>query len=160
MEELQAKHPYFPMFIDSREKSVLVVGGGKVATRRVQSLLQFCFRVTVVSPKLSDELRGLAETGDIEHIQDRFSPGHLAGMDMVCACTDDRKVNQQIGEACRQQIPVNVCDAREESEFWFPAIALNEELTMGLVGNGQEHGTVRKAAAVFRRIIIERSYIK
>lgn len=79
--------------------------------------------------------------------------------DLILACTDDRQLNRQIGAYARRRgIPVNVCDAREESGFWFPAVALNEELTMGLVGNGRSHDTVRNAAAALREIIEERKY--
>ena len=96
------------------------------------------------------------------------SPGDLENIwidlwtaDIILACTDDRKLNKKIGAYARKKgIPVNVCDAREESSFWFPAVALNEELTMGLVGTGEDHTAVRKAAAELRKVIRERSYEK
>jgi len=77
----------------------------------------------------------------------------------VTACTSDRQVNQMIGENCREAgIPVSVCDAREESTFWFPAVAVNEEVTVGIVGSGETHDVTRKAASAVRKVIEERKY--
>ena len=79
--------------------------------------------------------------------------------DMILACTDDRELNRSIGDyAKRKKIPVNVCDAREESTFWFPAIAVNDELAMGLVGTGEDHAVVRRAAAALRAVIEDKKY--
>ena len=179
------KHTHFPMFIESTGKKVLVIGGGKVAERRILTLKEFGFEITVISETLTETLTALSAEGSFlyrrgrcfveepdSRRQTRGTDGaepdgpddiwiELWPADLLLACTDDRSLNRQIGEFGRRRgIPVNVCDAREESTFWFPAIALNDELTMGLVGSGKSHGTVRKAAAALRKIIEERSYEK
>lgn len=158
-------HRYFPIFMDSQGQRVLVIGGGNVALRRVRTLVEFRFHISLVAEEIRDPIRALAEAGRIRLIRDRWrreDPEMLAlleGADMVLACTDDRDLNRQIGTLCRDRdIPVNLCDAREGSDFWFPAVAMNDELTMGLTGSGEDHATVRRAAAVLRRIIEEKSY--
>ena len=197
-----AEHRYFPMFIDTAGKTVLVIGGGTVAERRILTLLEFGFQIEVIAERLTDRLRGLAEDGRFRYVrgccgtggspdpagQDaaaarKGTPAARKGTaeaqaeasaedaapapvplgehpaDILLACTDDRELNRRIGEYGRnRRIPVNVCDAREESTFWFPAVALNDELTMGLVGNGASHGTVRQAAATLREIITGKEY--
>lgn len=158
----EKKHRYFPMFIDTKGQRVLVIGGGNVARRRVQTLAAFEFEITVIADAVTEEIRRLAESGAVTWIEERWpptDPNECRSADIILACTDDRQLNRQIGEFCRERgIPVNVCDAREESGFWFPAIALNDELTMGLVGSGEDHNAVRQAAAVLRQVIQERSY--
>lgn len=57
---------YFPLFVDLSDKPVVVVGGGKIATRRVKTLLQFTRQIHVVAPDLTAELTKLGETGYIE----------------------------------------------------------------------------------------------
>ena len=190
-----AEHRYFPMFIDTAGKTVLVIGGGTVAERRILTLLEFGFQIEVIAERLTDRLRGLAEDGRFRYVrgccgtagapddagQDAAAarkgtagaqaeasaedavpapvPLEEHPADILLACTDDRELNRRVGEYGRsRRIPVNVCDAREESTFWFPAVALNDELTMGLIGNGASHGTVRQAAATLREIITGKEY--
>ena len=161
-----ATHDHFPMFIDTKGKKVVVIGGGNIAERRINTLANFNFNITIRSENISQRIQQLVDAGDIHYEQGRFDPEKpeqfadlFFDAYMVLACTDDRTVNQQIGLICKEHdILVNVCDAQDESTFWFPAIALNDELTMGLIGNGKSHETVRKAAAQLRHIIEERVY--
>ncbi len=159
-------HDHFPMFIDIRDKRAIVIGGGNIAERRLLTLSKFSFQVAIIADRITDEIQKLTDGDRIRYVKDTFTPERMedfaesfAEACMVLACTDDRQVNAQIGAYCREHgIPVNVCDAREESTFWFPALATNDELVMGLTGDGNSHETVRKAAATLRRIIEERSY--
>jgi len=96
------KKPYFPLFIDISQKSIVVVGGGRIAERRVKTLLQFAEDIRVISPKLTEELRCLAESRRIEWIQKRYIPGQLAGAFFVLAATDDAACNEQIVTDCRK----------------------------------------------------------
>lgn len=159
-------HDHFPMFIEARGHKVILVGGGTIAERRIHTLAKFSFEITVLSDRITENLRKLRDEGRIRYIPGSFDPeepaGHadlFADACMVLACTDDRNVNSRIGAICKRRgIPVNLCDARDESTFWFPAIAASDELVMGLVGNGRSHETVKKAAAKLRRIIEERLF--
>lgn len=161
-----AAHTHFPMFIDTTGKHVFVIGGGSIAARRIQTLTQFTFDVTILSEQITDDIRTLQDEGRIHWIAEAYDPDQpdrfadeLLRSCLVLACTDDALVNERIGEFCKaHDIPFNRCDAQEESTFWFPAIATNDELVMGLVGNGKSHETVRKAAAELRQIIEDESY--
>ena len=53
--------PYFPMFIDLSDKNIVVVGGGNIATRRVKTLLSFTRNIRVIAPKVTMEIRKLAQ---------------------------------------------------------------------------------------------------
>ena len=58
--------PFFPMFIDLSDKNIVVVGGGKIATRRVKTLLSFTRNIRVIAPKVTREMMELAKTGYVE----------------------------------------------------------------------------------------------
>ena len=60
---------YFPIFVDGEQLNVLVVGGGEVATRKVELMLKTPATVTVVSPKLSASLSQLAQDNKISYIE-------------------------------------------------------------------------------------------
>lgn len=150
---------YFPVFVPSAGKDVLVIGGGSIASRRVGSLLCFDFAVTVVSPAVTEKLAALAKAGKIRWIRDLYDKCYLENPYMVLACTDQREVNRQVGlDAKEKSILVSVCDCREECTFYFPAIAAGEEVTAGIAGTGADHSAVRRAAAKVREVIERKAY--
>ncbi|MGC2872836.1 bifunctional precorrin-2 dehydrogenase/sirohydrochlorin ferrochelatase [Ihubacter sp. mB4P-1] len=150
---------YFPMFIPSAGKTALVAGGGKIASRRVESLLQFDFTIVVVSPTVNQQLKQLAEAGRVQWIRDTYHSSYLADADLATACTDDRAVNRQIGADARgRNIPVSVCDCKEECTFYFPAVAASDEVTCGIVGTGRDHRITKRAAAAIRELITRKAY--
>ena len=106
------KHRYFPLYIDISRKDILVAGAGKIALRRIKTLLKFESHITVVGKEVHQELCFLAESTDcIRVIQRQFEPEDLEGRDMVFACTDSRDVNREIVKACRKRgILVNAAD--------------------------------------------------
>lgn len=150
---------YFPAFVDSKGQKVIVAGGGLVAERRIKTLMGFEFEVTVIAPEMTETLAEMAKAGSFRFIKDSFVPEMAEGAYMVLICTDDRELNRIAGSYCRDRnIPVSVCDARDESTFWFPAVAVNDELTMGLVGDGSDHKKTKRAAAKLREIIEGKAY--
>lgn len=73
------EHAYFPMFVDISDKKILVVGGGKVAARRIRSLLLFTGEVTVLAPRLCGELNPLPK--GVHWIQREYGEEHLPPVD-------------------------------------------------------------------------------
>ena len=57
---------YFPLFVDLSEKRILVIGGGKIAQRRIETLLDFAADICVVAPEITDKLRILSESRRIQ----------------------------------------------------------------------------------------------
>lgn len=142
---------YFPMFIDISGKNILVIGGGKIAARRVKILLKFTKSLTVVSPRLCEELRRQAETGTIHWMHREYVPDCLSGMDIVLAATNQREVNHQIVTDCRlleqkeqRRMLVNIADDKAQCDFYFPSVVQTEEITIGINSGGQNPKKVKK----------------
>lgn len=158
----RSERKHFPLFMDSLEYPVVVIGGGNVAERRVMTLAEFGFEITIVSEDLTETLKRMVEGGAARWIRGRYDEALnelIDGAGMILACTNDRDINRMIGERCRSKGKlVNVCDARNESTFWFPAVALNDELTVGIVGRGTDHMNVKKAAARLRSVVESKDY--
>lgn len=143
----------FPIYIEMEEKKVLVFGGGTIAARRIHTLLPFGCRITVIAPRISDELMNEAAAGRLIWQERRYREGDLKGADMVLAATDIRQVNHAIYvEAKDLQIPVNVCDCKEECDFYFPGIVRESGLVIGVTANGADHRLAREATERIRNL--------
>ncbi|MDR2484082.1 MAG: bifunctional precorrin-2 dehydrogenase/sirohydrochlorin ferrochelatase [Treponema sp.] len=140
---------YFPVFMDISEKKFLVIGGGHIALRRAGKLLPFHCKIQILAPLVCDELRELAENAaeTITLTRDVYRRGSCAGSDFVLAATNDRKVNHEIYEECKKnKIPVSVCDRAGESDFFFPALVMEDNLVIGIVSSNGDHTKVKNAA--------------
>ena len=114
---------FLPIFVDIRHKPVLVVGGGKVAARKVRLLYKAHGEVTVVAPELCEELQNELASGHIHHLPRRFEATDLDTPVLVIAATDDREVNREIStRASAARIPVNVVDDPELCGFIMPSM--------------------------------------
>jgi len=114
---------FFPIFLDLQNRDCLVVGGGKVAARKVALLLRAGARVQVVSPQLGEELARLAEEKRIMHVQRAFAEADVEGKVLVIAATGDEAVNRRVSELARaRNIPVNVVDQPQLCSFIVPSV--------------------------------------
>ena len=143
---------FFPIFLDLKGKTCLVVGGGEVAVRKVSILLQSGAKVKVVSPELCMELRKL----EIEHLPERFSDTHLEGATLAIAATDDREVNRAVSRAARKRnIPVNVVDNPDLCSFVMPSILDRSPLIVAFSTGGASPVLARLLRARFESLIPE-----
>ncbi|MCI5870055.1 MAG: bifunctional precorrin-2 dehydrogenase/sirohydrochlorin ferrochelatase [Dorea sp.] len=143
------KRPYFPIFIDISEKKIQIIGGGRIALRRVKTLLAFTEKIQVISPQVSEELEQYAKEGRIQWIRDQYRSEYLDGADIVLAATDDPACNELVAEDCRKRkIMVNVSHSQELCDFYFPAIIMEDQIVTGITSSGMNHEKVRRVREV------------
>ena len=136
---------YLPIFIQLRGSPAVVVGGGNVALRKVDLLLKAGARVTVIAPKLHDELRALAARGQLDYVALEFHPHHLDGTSLVIAATDSREVNAAVSAAAKaRRLPINVVDDPELSTFIFPAIIDRSPVIVAVGSSGNSPVLARR----------------
>src|SRR4051812_11849186 len=129
---------YLPVFLQLRDRPVLVVGGGRVAARKVELLRRTGAKITVVAPELADDVRELAAKGELHYLNTVFSPEHVTGTVAVVAATGVPEVNAAVSAAAREQnIPVNVVDDPVASTFIFPAIVDRSPILIAISSGGQ-----------------------
>lgn len=130
---------YFPFFMDVSQLEGVVIGGGSVATRKVQQLLQFGAggHLKVVTWEASEELLKLQEQGEIILLFRSFEVGDLVQVDYVVSASSDAELNGIVSECCKKRrIPVNVVDVKEECTFLFPSIVQDGCITAGISTGG------------------------
>jgi uroporphyrin-III C-methyltransferase/precorrin-2 dehydrogenase/sirohydrochlorin ferrochelatase len=137
---------YLPIFVDLRDRLVVVVGGGVVAQRKIEHLLKAHARVRVVSPELCADLAVYRDHGRIEFRPLLFSPSQLDGAMLVVAATDDVAVNDAVAVAARERgVLVNVVDDGPRCTFIFPAIVDRSPLIVAV-------GTAGTSPTLARRV--------
>jgi uroporphyrin-III C-methyltransferase/precorrin-2 dehydrogenase/sirohydrochlorin ferrochelatase len=108
----------FPIFADLRNRPVLVVGGGQVAERKAQALIDAGALVRIGSPTLTPALRRHLANGRIAHLRGVFVEDWLDGVWLAIAATDDASVNRAVADAgVARRLWVNVVDDVESSGF-------------------------------------------
>ena len=141
----------FPIYLDLNGRTVVVLGGGTIAARRIRTLAEFGPRIRVVSPEIQPELLSLPGVTWVEGV---YEPSALEGADFVLACTGDPAVNREAVLACRRRgIPVNNASDQDDCDFHFPAVAIRGSLVVGVNAAGTDHSLVRRVAAAIRALL-------
>jgi len=112
----------YPLNLDIRDQLCVVVGGGTVASRKIESLLPCGALIRVISPDVVDSIAQRAEAGRLDWKQREYQQGDLLGAKLVFAATDNRIIQKQIvADAEEADILINVIDTPEACGFQVPA---------------------------------------
>lgn len=125
---------YYPAFLNLHRKRAVVVGGGKIAERKILSLLKAGAIVTVVSPALTSRLSKEKEKKSLTHIARSYRKGDLRGSVLVIAATDDPSVNTRVAKDAPSL--VNVVDVPKECSFIAPSVIKRGPLTIAVSTGG------------------------
>jgi precorrin-2 dehydrogenase/sirohydrochlorin ferrochelatase len=147
----------FPVFIDLSGKKCVVIGGGKVASRKTAALVDFDAEILVVSPALSGELQEFQQRGKIIHSAGEYSETDLTGAFLAVAATNDRTVNEQVyHDAVKNGILVNTADNPAQCTFIFPAIVKKDDLVIGISTSGKYPGLSKSIRQMIDQMLARR----
>jgi siroheme synthase-like protein len=128
----------FPVMLDLTGRPCLVVGGGAVAQRKVEGLLEASARVTVVSPSLTHALLAMATEARLQWRPREYASGDAAGFVLVMVATDDARVNVAVAAECRERgIWVNCADDPVRCDFILPSVLRRGAVTVSVSTGGQ-----------------------
>lgn len=138
---------YYPAFLNLRGKKCIVVGGGKVAERKVASLVRSGACIHVISPELTAALKRYKAAGTIRHSAREYRPGDLKGAFLAIAATSDDRINREVS----REAPglVNVVDVPGLANFILPAVVNRGPLTVAVSTGG---ASPAMAAAIRREL--------
>jgi siroheme synthase-like protein len=127
---------FYPVFLDLSGRRCLVVGGGTIAERRVEALLEAGAAVTLVSPTLTPALAALGAAGRIRHVARAYEPGDLAGAALAFTVADDPAVSPVVAREARERgVWLNAADEPAHCDFILPGLVRRGVLTVA-VGSG------------------------
>jgi precorrin-2 dehydrogenase/sirohydrochlorin ferrochelatase len=136
---------FYPILVDLQGKKALVVGGGKVAQRKIESLLEYGASVHVIARELTAELEQLRSRKRIELLGGEFSEAHLEGVFLVIAATDDALLNRRVSqEAQKRGLLVNAVDQPADCNFIVPSVLSRGDLLIAVSTSGKSPAFARK----------------
>jgi siroheme synthase, N-terminal domain len=128
----------YPIYLHLAGKRCLVVGGGKVAERKIATLLEYEADVQVVSPEVTGCVDDWAAQDSISWRQGTFRPEDLEGVFLVFIATGDSQVNRKLTELCREKgILVNAVDDPPNCDFYVPSILRRGSLCLAISTEGK-----------------------
>jgi siroheme synthase-like protein len=121
-----------------KDRKCLVVGGGKVALRKVETLLDYDTEITVIAPEFEDKLQYYGEKGRIKVEKREYRSPEASLYGLVVSCIDEKKLNRKVYDDCRAAgVPVNVADEPSLCDFIFPAVVRRGCLTASISTDGK-----------------------
>ncbi len=151
---------YFPMFVDLTQKTIVVIGGGTIATRRVRTLISFTDNLTVIAPEISSALKKYETEGRIHYVNRGYLSEDITGADIVLAATNDTVLNHRIVEECRalevqgnKKILVNIADDKKKCDFYFPSVIDADGIIIGINSSGRSPTKVKEMRKNLKKIL-------
>ncbi|MBN1865811.1 bifunctional precorrin-2 dehydrogenase/sirohydrochlorin ferrochelatase [Candidatus Sumerlaeota bacterium] len=142
----------YPIFLKVEGLPCLVVGGGRVATRKVGGLVECGARVRVVAPEASDEIARLATSGGVEWSRKAFEREDLSDARVVIVATNDPEVNSAVRREARARgVLCNVVDEPDLCDFYMPAIVRRGDLKIAVSTNGRSPELAKAIRALLER---------
>jgi siroheme synthase-like protein len=131
-------HKYMPISVNLKDRPCLVVGGGTIALRKVEALMDYDTKITVVAPKVHELLENHAKEGRITMEKREYRPPEAAAYTIVISASDNNKLNKQVYEDAKGSgALVNVVDDPPHCDFIFPAVLRRDCLTTAISTDGK-----------------------
>lgn len=128
---------YFPVFLDANYISAMIIGGGEVASRKIELLLKSTTNITVMSKDVCASVERLINLHQLTWLKHNYQTGHFSHINIVIAATDDSSVNKAISEEARTlNILTNVVDQPELCTYITPAIIDRSPMIIALSSSG------------------------
>lgn len=130
---------YFPLFVDLKNKNILIIGGGKVAFRKVVKLIPFEGKITIIAPEICQELEKiLKENCNLIYKKKEIEIDDINNFFMIISATNNKKINNFIAKICKEKnIFINTVDDIENCSFIFPALIKKDAFVAGFTTSGK-----------------------
>jgi len=128
----------YPIFLELKGRRVVLIGGGAVAARKAQVLLDAGARLVVVAERIDEMLTVLCKDNTAELIRSKYAKNYLAEAVLVVAATNNNELNKQIYRDCQElEVLCNVVDVPELCDFFVPAVVKRGNLQIAISTEGQ-----------------------
>ena len=137
--------PYYPVFLDVRDRRCVVIGGNHVAEEKAARLIEFGASAVVISPELTRGLASMVD-GGLSWVRRGYEPGDLEGAFVaIVADTSDDDVNRAVSaEARERNVPLNVADVTDLCTWIAPSIVRRGDVVVASSTGGASPALARR----------------
>lgn len=136
---------YYPIFLNLKARLCVVIGGGKVAERKVLSLIKAGAKVKIISPEVTTTLKKIIKDYNLHWEERPYQEGDLNEAFLVISATNSPEVQKKVfQEAEERRIPCNVVDKPELCSFIVPSIVQRGDLTIAISTGGASPAVARR----------------
>jgi len=145
---------YFPAFIKLDNMKILIVGGGYIASEKLEHMLDFTKDISIIAPKLSTHMKEMIEQNKLDYKQRIYEQNDIDGFGIVIVAVDDIEVQKSIyNEAREKGILCNSVDSVDYCDFIFPSYIKNGDLTIAVSTSGASPAVAKHLRKFLERII-------
>jgi precorrin-2 dehydrogenase/sirohydrochlorin ferrochelatase len=145
---------YFPALLNLENRSVLVVGGGKIASDKVERLLRFTNEITIISKDFDVRLIEVARENSLSTLPRAYKKGDIDSFDIVVVAVDSIALQERIFQESRtKRVLVNCVDSVELCDFLFPSVVKKGDFLVSFSTSGVSPALSRELRAYFEKII-------
>ena len=130
---------FFPVSIDLNNKNVLVIGAGKIALRKIETLLNYNCNIAVITKEVSEEkFLELEKDNKIKILKNQeFDKKFLENIFLVIAATDNEVLNKNISQLCMSKnILVNNVTSKDNMNVRFASIYEKDDIQIAISASG------------------------
>ena len=141
---------FFPVFLNIENKKCLVIGGGKVAFRKINKLLKYKARLTVISKNIIKEIKLLKNIKIIEkEFEEYDNLEYLKKFFLIIAATNDKKLNDNISKICiKENILINNVSSKNNMNIRFGVSIEKEEYSIAVSAKGNPSKAIKKSVEI------------
>jgi len=145
---------YFPIFIDMSNLKVLLIGGGDIATEKLEKLVDFSTEITIIAKDINQEMQTLIDTYSLTSFQKAYQTGDIKGFDIVVVATNTVSLHKEVYDESRgSRILVNSVDDTAYCDFIFPSYIKKDDLTIAFSTSGASPAFAKQIRQYFEKII-------
>lgn len=135
---------HYPISLKLENKQVVIIGGGKIAERKLHKLIETGAEITIVSPEITDTINSLASAGKISWKEKQFSSDDILDAFLIVAATDSKEVNKAVYEASRSEQLINVVDNPSLCNYIVPSTIRRGSLEISVSTGGASPALAKK----------------
>ena len=145
---------YFPAFINIDKKKTLIIGGGNIALKKLEKLLDFTTNIELISLEFSQEILSLIDKHQLSFSKRHYELGDIKDMAIVVIAVDDIKLQRDIYlESQEYKCLCNAVDSLEYCDFIFPSYIKDEGITIAISSSGVSPSFVKQFRIYLERLL-------
>jgi len=145
---------FFPALLNFNDKKILVVGGGNIASFKIEKLLDFTTNITIIAPEINDYTKEMIDKHKLKYLNRAYEKGDINGYFVVIVAVDNLDIQKEIyQEANSKNILCNSVDSVKYCDFIFPSYLKKDDLIVAISTSGASPSIAKYLRRAIEKIL-------